>query len=77
MTTLIIVLVVLVVLVLIGLAMAIRIVRQYEQASCTVRPTGRPARTRAAVHHPFRRRPAPCLAAHRHDADPVAGHHHP
>ena len=40
-------------------------------------PAAGPAGTRAEPDHPRRRRAAPGLAADRHAADPVPGHHHP
>ena len=66
------------VLVVIVLALSVRVVKQYEKG--VLFRLGRVharARTRTHLHHPVRRRAAPGLAADRHDADPVAGHHHP
>ena len=78
MNTLIVVLVVVAVLVLLALALAVRIVKQYEQGVLfRLGRVQRRAGAGAAADHPVRRRAAPGVAADRHDADPVAGHHHP
>ena len=78
MSTLTIVVVVLAALVLLGLALSVRVVKQYERGVLfrLGRVSGGPG-ARADPDHPGDRRAAAGVAADRDHADPVPGHHHP